>query len=166
MTLQQGTMTPVSPVSWNIWWRFSFTRQTFPLCECRDQLSIPLTFTARLRNSSAKLGFLQSSHVLPVLLAIWRTWKDITTGLDSMNITVWWVLLLAWISDELSPAHKILVREVRSGITPLGRNYLRTDIAGPIKLSRRALYDDGQMINSNVINHVTKELKCGNSSLF
>ena len=27
----------------------------------------------------------------------------------------------------------------------------------PIKLSGRALYDDGQMINSNVINHVTKE---------
>ncbi|CAB1420305.1 unnamed protein product [Pleuronectes platessa] len=28
---------------------------------------------------------------------------------------------------------------------------------GPIKLSGRALYDDGQMINSNVINHLTKE---------
>ena len=28
---------------------------------------------------------------------------------------------------------------------------------GPIKLSGRALYDDGQMIDSNVINHVTKE---------
>ena len=28
---------------------------------------------------------------------------------------------------------------------------------GAIKLSERALYDDGQMINSNVINHVTKE---------
>ena len=28
---------------------------------------------------------------------------------------------------------------------------------GPIKLSGRALYNDGQMINSNVINHVTKE---------
>src|SRR4029434_5805059 len=28
----------------------------------------------------------------------------------------------------------------------------------PIKLSGRALYDDGQMINPNVINHVTKEL--------
>ena len=28
---------------------------------------------------------------------------------------------------------------------------------GPIKLSGWALYDDGQMINSNVINHVTKE---------
>ena len=26
-----------------------------------------------------------------------------------------------------------------------------------IKLSGRALYDDGQMINSNVINHVTKD---------
>src|SRR4029434_10391133 len=62
---------------------------------------------------------------------------------------------LAWMPDELSPAHKILGREVRSGITPLGRNYFRTEIAGPIKLSRRALYDDGQMINSNVIKHVT-----------
>ena len=29
----------------------------------------------------------------------------------------------------------------------------------PIKLSGRALYDDGQMINSNVINHVTKEAR-------
>ena len=28
----------------------------------------------------------------------------------------------------------------------------------PIKLSGRALYDDGQMINRNVIDHVTKEL--------
>ena len=28
---------------------------------------------------------------------------------------------------------------------------------GPMKLSGRALYDDGQMINSNVINHITKE---------
>src|SRR4029434_11039698 len=27
-------------------------------------------------------------------------------------------------------------------------------MSGPMKLSRRALYDDGQMINSNVINHV------------
>src|SRR4029434_5425177 len=31
-------------------------------------------------------------------------------------------------------------------------------LLGPIKLSGRALYDDGQMINRNVINHVTKEL--------
>ena len=34
---------------------------------------------------------------------------------------------------------------------------------GPIKFSGRALYDDGQMINSNVINHVTKE--CLNGEL-
>ncbi|CAB1437107.1 unnamed protein product [Pleuronectes platessa] len=27
---------------------------------------------------------------------------------------------------------------------------------GPIRLSGRALYDDGQMVNSNVINHVIK----------
>ena len=36
---------------------------------------------------------------------------------------------------------------------------------GPIKLSGRALYDDGQMINSNVINHVTKE-RLGTENLF
>ena len=30
-------------------------------------------------------------------------------------------------------------------------------LIGPMKLSGRALYDDGQMINRNVINHVTKE---------
>ena len=29
--------------------------------------------------------------------------------------------------DELSPAHNILGREVRSGIAPLGRNYARTE---------------------------------------
>src|SRR4029434_7836881 len=56
---------------------------------------------------------------------------------------------------EFSPAHTFFGWEVRSGITQLRRNYLRTDIAVPIKLSRRALYDDGQMINSNVTNHVT-----------
>ena len=64
--------------------------------------------------------------------------------------------------DELSPAQKNVGREVRSGIAPLGRNYLLTkiceEIDRPIKLSGRALYDDGQMINPNVINHVTKEL--------
>ena len=36
---------------------------------------------------------------------------------------------------------------------------------GPMKLSGRALYDDGQMINSNVINHVTKE-RLGTENLF
>src|SRR4029434_1164166 len=70
--------------------------------------------------------------------------------------------VLAWMPDERSPAHNILGREVRSGVAPLGRNYLLTkiweDIDRPIKLSGRALYDDGQMINRNVINHVTKEL--------
>src|SRR4029434_2053733 len=35
----------------------------------------------------------------------------------------------------------------------LTKNFTR-----PIKLSGRALYDDGQMINSNVINHVTKSV--------
>ena len=31
--------------------------------------------------------------------------------------------LLAWMPDELSPAHNIFGREVRSGIAPLGKNY-------------------------------------------
>ena len=93
--------------------------------------------------------------------------------------------MVAWMPDELSHAHKLFGREVRSGVAPLGRNYLLTkiceEIDRPIKLSGRALYDDGQMINRNVINHVTKafglnlfstnmaaagELKCGDSSLF
>src|SRR4029434_2205009 len=69
---------------------------------------------------------------------------------------------LAWMPDELSPAHKMLGWEVRSGVAPLGRNYLLTKICEEIdrqvKLSGRALCDDGQMINRNVINHVTKEL--------
>ena len=63
--------------------------------------------------------------------------------------------------DELSPAHKMLGREVRSGVALLGRNYLLTkiceEIDRPIKLLGRALYDDGQTINSKVINHITKE---------
>src|SRR4029434_1693987 len=71
----------------------------------------------------------------------------------------WYGIFLAWMPDELSPAHNILGREVRSGVAPLGRNYLLTkiceEIDRPIKLSSRALYDDGQMINSNVIKHVT-----------
>src|SRR4029434_3235232 len=68
-------------------------------------------------------------------------------------------MYLAWTPDKLSPAHKMLGWEVWSGIAPLGRNYLLTKISEeidrPIKLSGRALYDDGQMINRNVINHVT-----------
>src|SRR4029434_6969631 len=63
---------------------------------------------------------------------------------------------LAWMPDELSHAHTHFGREARSGVTPLGRNYLLTkiceEIDRPIKLSGRALYDDGQMINPNVIN--------------
>ena len=34
-----------------------------------------------------------------------------------------------------------------------GKNYIEQELFGPIKLSGRALYGDGQMINSNVINH-------------
>ena len=65
---------------------------------------------------------------------------------------------LAWMPDELSPAHNIFGGEVRSGIAPLGRKLCpNRSCSDQIKLSGRALYDDGQMINSNVINHVTKE---------
>ena len=55
--------------------------------------------------------------------------------------------------DELSPAHNIW------GLALLrwGETMPEQKLFGPIKLSGRALYDDGQMINSNVINHVTKE---------
>src|SRR4029434_8969268 len=71
-------------------------------------------------------------------------------------------ITLAWMPDEFSHAHNNFGREVRSGVAPLGRNYLLTkiceEIDRPIKLSGRALYDDGQMTNPNVINHVTKEL--------
>ena len=94
--------------------------------------------------------------------------------------------MLAWMPDELSPTHNILGREFRSGIAPLGRNYLLTkiceDIDRPIKLSGRALYDDGQMIDPNVnqprhqrafgVNSFSTnmaavgEMKCGDSSLF
>ena len=71
------------------------------------------------------------------------------------SITEWYCItdyLYPGYQTKLSPAHNIWSREVRSGVAPLGRNYLRSEIVGPIKLSRRALYDDGQMINSNVIN--------------
>src|SRR4029434_282613 len=48
------------------------------------------------------------------------------------------------------------------GLPSCSDNYLLTkiceEIDRPIKLSGRALYDDGQMTNRNVINHVTKEL--------
>ena len=45
--------------------------------------------------------------------------------------------------------------EVGSGVARLGKN--EQELFGLNKLSGRALYDDGQMINVNVINHVTKE---------
>ena len=42
------------------------------------------------------------------------------------------------------------------GSLVLGKS-MEQELFGPIKLSGRALYNYGQMINSNVINHVTKE---------
>ncbi|CAB1431565.1 unnamed protein product [Pleuronectes platessa] len=50
--------------------------------------------------------------------------------------------------DELSPAHNISGREVRSGVAPLGRNYARYEIDWA--LSGWVLYDDGQMINVHI----------------
>ena len=65
------------------------------------------------------------------------------------NYGIWWG----------SPARNIWGREVRSGIAPFSWGEIMPDqkLFRPIKLSGRALYDDGQMINSNIINHVTKE---------
>ena len=40
--------------------------------------------------------------------------------------------VLAWMPDELSHAHKLFGREVRSGVAPLGRNYLLTKICEEI----------------------------------
>ena len=62
--------------------------------------------------------------------------------------------ILAWVPAELSPAHNIwekfgLALLRWGGIMPAPELFV------PIKLSGRALYDDGQMINSNVIKHVT-----------
>ena len=64
---------------------------------------------------------------------------------------------LAWMPDELSPATTFLVGKF--GLASLRWEKIMPEPkqTGPIKLSGRALYDDGQMINSNVINHITKE---------
>ena len=66
---------------------------------------------------------------------------DITARPDSRS----WAMV-AWVPADLAPLTKTFGREVRSGVARLGKN-----------LSGRALYNDGQMTNSNVINHVTKE---------
>src|SRR4029434_8286105 len=71
-----------------------------------------------------------------------------------------WIGQLTWMPDKFSPAHNILGREVRSGSSVWHRSvgeklWPIKNCIGPIKLSGRALYDDGQMINRNVINHVT-----------
>ena len=77
---------------------------------------------------------------------------------------------------KLAPSTTFEVGKFGLALLHWGENYLRTEMVGPIKLSTWALYDDGQMINRNVINHVTKafwfnsfstnmaaagELKCG-----
>ena len=59
--------------------------------------------------------------------------------------------------DEFSPAHNIWDREFGLALLRWGESMPEQKLFRPIKLSGRALYDDGQMINSNVINHVTKE---------
>ena len=50
-----------------------------------------------------------------------------------------------------------LVGKLGLGSYVPGKTISEQELFGPIKLSGRALYDDGQMINSNLINHVTKE---------
>ena len=63
--------------------------------------------------------------------------------------------MLAWVPAKLLPAQCDLVGKVGlGGLSP--ENTTEQELFGPIKLSGRALYDDGQMINSNVTNHVTK----------
>ena len=46
---------------------------------------------------------------------------------ETNNLTFNRVYAVAWMPDELSPAHNIWGREVRSGIAPLERNYARTE---------------------------------------
>ena len=59
--------------------------------------------------------------------------------------------------DELSPATTFEVGKFGLALLRWGETMPEQKLFGPIKLSGRALYDDGQMINSNVINHVTKQ---------
>src|SRR4029434_8075875 len=56
---------------------------------------------------------------------------------------------------NLAPPTTFEVGKFALALLQWGEIYLRTEIAGPIKLSGRALYDDGQMVNRNVINNVT-----------
>ena len=56
---------------------------------------------------------------------------------------------------KLAPSTTFEVGKFGLALLHWGENYLRTEMVGPIKLSTWALYDDGQMINRNVINHVT-----------
>ena len=44
--------------------------------------------------------------------------------------------------DELSPAHNIFGREVRSGIAPLGRNYARTEAVRTNQIVRAGFIAD------------------------
>ena len=65
---------------------------------------------------------------------------------------------LAWLPAQLSLAHKKkLVGKLGLGARIGDKLCPDQELVGPMKLSGRALYDDGQMINSNVINNVTKE---------
>ena len=59
---------------------------------------------------------------------------------------------------ELSPTTTFEVGKFGLDLIRCGATMLEPELFGPIKLSWRALYDDGHMINSNVIIHVTKEL--------
>ena len=47
---------------------------------------------------------------------------------------------LAWMPDELSPAHNIFGREVRSGIAPLGKNYAGAEADRTNQIVQGGLY--------------------------
>ena len=62
---------------------------------------------------------------------------------------------VAWVPAKLPQSD--LVGKVGLGGGSVRKTlYTEQELFGPIKLSGRALYDDGQMINSNVTNHFTK----------
>ena len=84
------------------------------------------------------------------------------TALGSLGTAVGWLHLafkwhLAWVPAEFSPPTTFDVGKFALALLRWGRTMPEPELFVPIKLSGRALYDDGQMINSNEINDITKE---------
>ena len=75
---------------------------------------------------------------------------------DTENIC-WDGILIAWCQPNLAPPTTFEVGKFGLALLRWGETMPDQKLFGPIKLSGRALYDDGQMIKSDVINHVTKE---------